>query len=292
MGRTAKPPKGYYTAGQAVKKLHMARSSLYNLVERGQVKKITPPSKTDGFYSKADVDKIAKAQEAFILQYASDNSVFEKAQEEDIEGITELCIELFGKDGTASHETRLAQYHSNPDIFYVVKQDDIIVGYVGLFPLKYEAIQRIMSGVAESTFRTGLLSPENIVQFRPGEAEHVFMVIGVKQKLPKTALYGAKAISGAIEVMEQFAREGVVVKKLYGTSRTSDGIRLARKLQFKQVTPPVEEDDLSRFVLDLETTTNPLFKEYQEIVKQAAMQAIQKERQQVSHAKNAEKPAV
>src|ERR1700730_13352117 len=48
MGRPANPPKGFYTAGQAVKKLHMSRSSLYNLVEKGRIRKITPPSKTDG----------------------------------------------------------------------------------------------------------------------------------------------------------------------------------------------------------------------------------------------------
>ncbi len=63
----------------------MSRSNLYNLVEKGQIRKITPPNKTDGFYAKDDVDKIAKAQEAFILQYASDTSTFAVAQEEDIE---------------------------------------------------------------------------------------------------------------------------------------------------------------------------------------------------------------
>jgi hypothetical protein len=90
--------------------------------------------------------------------------------------------------------------------------------------------------------------------------------------------------------MEQFARKGVIIKRLYGMSRTGDGIRLARKLQFKQVTPPAEENDLLRFELDLETTTNPPFEEYQEIVKQAAIQTTKNERQQVSHAKNVEKP--
>jgi hypothetical protein len=32
---------------------------------------------------------MAKAQEAFILQYATDVSIFEMAQEEDIEGIAD-----------------------------------------------------------------------------------------------------------------------------------------------------------------------------------------------------------
>lgn len=291
MGRTSTPPKGYYTAAQAIKKLHMPRSTFYDMVERGQVKKITPPNKTDGFYSKADVDKMAKAQEAFILQYATDTSTFEKAQETDIEGITELCIELFGKNGTANYETRLKQYLTNPDIFYAVKQDNITVGYVGMFPLRHEAIDRIMSGTAESTFRTGLLTPENILQFRPHEADNVFLVIGVKQGLPKTSLYGAKAISGAIEVFEEFARKGVIIKKLYGTSRTRDGIRIAKKLGFRQVTPVSEEDDLLRFELDLEKTDNPIFRDYQRYSKQATIKNEKREHSS-SKSENSDKNAI
>lgn len=70
--------------------------------------------------------------------------------------------------------------------------------------------------------------------------------------------------------MEQFARRGVVIKRLYAISRTRDGIKLSRDLSFKQVTPAAEEDDLLRFELDLETSTNPLFKKYQGIVKRTS----------------------
>ncbi|HVB20715.1 MAG TPA: helix-turn-helix domain-containing protein [Ktedonobacteraceae bacterium] len=270
MGRTTQTPRGFYSAAEAIRKLGVPKSTFYDMVERGQIKKVVPPNRSDGIYPKAEIDKMAKANTLFMLQYATDTSVFEKAQEEDIEGITELCIELFGKNGTASYETRLAQYRSDPDIFYVTKQDDVIVGYVGMFPLRQEAIEQIMSGEDEATFRVGILSPENITQFKPGEADNVFLVIGVKQKLPKTRLYGARTITGAIETMEQFARQGVIIKKLYGTSRTHDGIKLAKDLQFKQVTPVSEKDDLLRFELDLETTKNPLFSEYQHIIKQAS----------------------
>lgn len=267
MGRSGTPPKGFYTAAQAIKKLGLPRSTFYDMVERGQIKKVVPPNKSDGFYLEKDINKMAKANVLFMLQYATDTSTFEKAQEEDIEGITELCIELFGKNGTASYETRLAQYHTNPDIFYVVKQDDVIVGYVGLFPLKQSAIDQIMSGMEEAKFRTGILSPENITQFKPGEADNVFLVLGARQGLPKSKLYGSRLITGAIEAMEQFAQEGIIIKRLYGTSRTQDGIKLAKSLHFKVVTPVAEEDNLLRFELDLETTSNPLFAEYQRTVR-------------------------
>ncbi len=267
MGRSGTTPKGFYTAAQAIKKLGLPRSTFYDMVERGQIKKVVPPNKSDGFYLEKDINKMAKANVLFMLQYATDTSTFEKAQEEDIEGITELCIELFGKNGTASYEARLAQYHTNPDIFYVVKQDDVIVGYVGLFPLVQAAVDQIMSGMEESQFRTGILNPENVTQFKPGEADNLFLVLGARQDLPKSKLYGSRLITGAIEVMEQFAQDGIIIKRLYGTSRTQDGIKLAKSLQFKVVTPAAEKDNLLRFELDLDTTSNPLFREYQNVVK-------------------------
>lgn len=270
MAKTSRAPSGFYTASEVMKKLGIANSTLYHYIDIGKIQRVVPPGKKEGYYLKAEVDNIIRAKELFILQYATDSSTFEQAQEEDIAGITDLCIGLFGKNGTASYETRLAQYHKNPQIFYVLKQDELIVGYIGLFPLKQEAIEQIMSGVEESTFRRGLLSPENITQFAPGEADHVFLVIGVRQNLKRSKTYGAKVISGGIEVLEQFARKDVIIKKLYATSRTQDGIRLCKGMGFKQIIPKFEEDDLLRFELDLEKTESPLFQKYRRIVKRAS----------------------
>jgi hypothetical protein len=251
-------------------KLGIANSTLYHYVDTGKIKKVVAPGKKEGYYLKSEIDKMVKAKELFILQYAGDTSTFDIAQEEDMQGITDLGIELFGKSGAPSYETRLAQYKANPEIFYVLKQDDILVGYLAMFPLKHEAIERIMSGVAESTFRTGVLTPENIVKFEIGETHELFMLIGVRQNLKKSRLYGARLINEGIAVMEQFARRDILIKGLYATSRTRDGIKLCRDMGFKQVTPVAEEDDLLRFELDLETTSNPLFQKYQRIAKRAS----------------------
>ncbi len=215
-----------------------------------------------GYYVKYDVDKISKAQEAFILQYATDNSIFEIAQEEDIEGIVDLNAELFGSVGSdkgreARYQQRMAQYKANPQIFHVLKQDDIVVGYVGAFPLRQDAI-------------------------------NVFVIIGAKQDVKKSRLYGARMIAGTVEFLETLARRGIFVKRLYGTSRTQDGIRTAKGMGFKQVTPVTEEDNLLRFVLDLKETQNPLFRGYQRLLKEAEA-ANQKEEGSSSKAENSDK---
>jgi hypothetical protein len=267
MGRTS-APKGFYTASQAIKKMGLPKSTFYDMVEEGKIQRIVPPNRSDGFYIKAEIDKLAKPYELFVLQYATDTSIFEKATKNDIEDITELSIELFGKNGTANYETRLAQYLANPDIFYVLRHEGLLVGFLGMFPLKQEAVDQIMSGVAESTFRSGLLTPTNILPFAEGKADNVFLIIGVKQNLAKSKWYGFRLLSAGIHALEIMARRGVVVKKLYATSRTPDGIRICKGLGFNQVTPTNEEDDLLRFELDLASATNPLFESFQKLMPQ------------------------
>ena len=67
--------------------------------------------------------------------------------------------------------------------------------------------------------------------------------------------------------LENFARNGIIVKRLYATSRTPDGIKLCRDLGFQE-----KEDNatsaVKRFWLDLETTNSPLLQEYKRIVKE------------------------
>lgn len=266
MTKIAKAPSGFYTASEVMKKLGIPSSTLYEYTKVGKIKKVVPPGRKEGYYPKADIDKMCRAKETFILQYAADATLFEKAQEKDIESITDLCIELFGKYGTANYETRLSQYQANSDIFYVLRQDEITVGYVGLFPLKHEAIEAIMSGMDEERFRNGILSPMNIVQFAPEEAKELFLIIGAKQDVKKSTIYGSRLISGTIEVLEQLAKKGVIIESLYATSRTRDGIRLCKGLGFQQTIPVEEEDNLLRFKLDLTTTTSPLLQRYRRIV--------------------------
>ncbi len=274
MGRTSSIPPDFYSAGQAIKKLGVPRSTFYDMVERGQINKVVPPNRSDGWYHKSEIDKMARANQLFMLQYVTDTSTFEIAKEEDIESIADLNAELFGSSGgesnrIARYNLRMSQYQANPEIFHVLKQGETVVGYVGIFPLKHEAIEKIMSGMAESRFRTEVLAPEYITQFKPGEAEEVFLIIGAKQEVKKSTLYGARLISGTIEFLETLARRGIIIRKAYATSRTQDGIRISKGLGFKRMTPTNEEDNLLRFEFDLLTSTNPLLKEYQRLAKLA-----------------------
>ncbi len=269
MAKITKAPKNFYTATEAIKKLGMPRATFFHLAKTGKIKRVVPEGFTEGYYPKTEIDKMALAREMFTLQYTSDSSIFRRAEEKDIQGITDLGIVLFGTSTTPSYESRLACWKKNPDAYYVIEQDELIVGWLAIVPMKKEAIAVLMGGAKDATsmfvnMHQNVMVPENILPFAPGKAEDVFLTIGVRQGLPRSRMYGMKLISGGYEILKTFARNGIIVKKLYATSRTPDGVRLCRDMGFQE-----KEDNstsaVKRFWLDLETTTSPLLHEYQEI---------------------------
>lgn len=259
MVKRAKAPSGFYSSTEAMRKLGMVRSSFYDMVEKGKIKRIIPPGRSDGYYPKVDIDRMAKAKELFILEYTQEPSTFEQAKEKDIEGLYDVCKTLWRN--TPSYETRLEWYKKNPEMYYIVKQDNIIVGFLGITPIKRETLEKMMErpGLNETT--------EDILVFEDGVPIHgVFLEIGVRSDIPINKKYGRHLIEGGFSVLEKFATRGISIEKAYAHSRTPDGIRLCRKMGFKEI-PPAEGDNKVRFELELDVSSYPLLRNYQEIVK-------------------------
>lgn len=271
MPKRATAPKGFYTASDVMRILGIGNSTLYHYVSIGKIKKVTPPDRKEGYYIKSDVDKMARAKELFLLQYSSDSSVFRKAEEKDIRAIHDLSISIFGTTVAPTYESRLAPFLKNPDIYYVVEQDDIIVGYLGIVPIKEEVVTRIMGTTDEArlhllTSMTEIVTPENILPFEPGKTDNIYLIAVVKQGLSRSKYYGMKLISGGFEVLKSYVPQGVIAKRLYSVSRTPDGINLCRDMGFKETAIP--GNPVKRFELDIETTNSHFLQEYKQLIRE------------------------
>src|SRR5712692_4462603 len=261
MPKRAKAPSGFYTASEVMRKLGIGNSTLYHYVEQGKIKRVVPPDRKDGYYIKADIDKMVRAKELFILQYSSSPSEFMKASEEDIQGIYDLCVSLYGATNIPSYERRLDK---DSGIHYVVKQDGIVTGFVSLLYLTDNLLRQITYTDHPQSVRT-----EHIRPFTPGEPiENLYMTIGVSPGLDLRLRrrHGSRLLTGTIDVLEGFAQKGMPVKKLYATSRTTEGIKLCRDLGFKE-TQLKPEDDMLHFELDLEISDSPFLKKYRQAIK-------------------------
>jgi len=261
--KTGKAPKGFYTATQVMRKLGIASSTLYHLADMGKITRVVPPNKKEGYYLQDEVDKMVRERELFILTYAKDTSTFNRATEEDIQGIYDVTASLWNRN--PSYEERLARYHQNPYIYYVVKKEGIVVGFLGLTPFKQEMLDALMS----ESYQPISGVAETILPFVPGQPiDNLFLDIGIRKGVPKSEAYGLRLIRGGLEVLETFAKQGSMVRNLYAASSTPDGIKLCREIGFTEI-PSQTESSRKRFELNLEKSQSPFLKEYQKIIEES-----------------------
>lgn len=265
MAKIAKAPPGFYSATEAIKKLGIPRSTFYQLVEKGTIKKVIQPGRSNAYYLKAAIDDLIKARELFTLQYVTNPPTFHKATEADIQGIYNVTVSLWGTRGSVPYEVRLARYKRNPDIYYVLKYWDTIVGFSGIMPISVGAFEEIMStGKAERE----IITDEDILPFIPKKPiEHLFVEIAVRDGVPKPKLCAMYLISGTRRVIDEFARQGIIIKKLFATANKTDRVELLHKLGFQETSLPLNGEKRA-FELDIETSMSPLVCKYREIVKQ------------------------
>jgi hypothetical protein len=274
MPKKSAAPTGMYTASEATKRLGIPKTTFHNQVRDGKIRKIIPPGKKEGYYSKAEIEKIAQARELFILLNSIDAITFERANtEEDIKGIYDLSVAIYGIGGTPSFEERLKIWRKNPYVYYVVKQENIVVGYVSMIWFTEKALKQLMGPTPKKTITTSagtgvysVTGAENVLEFTPGKPiDSLFVSLGVRPGMSNTQqrVYGFKLMRDTVTVLEEFAEQGMPVKMLYGTSERADGIFLARKLGMKEI--KYDDDNLLRYELDLLNTDNPLLTRYQQI---------------------------
>jgi len=271
MTKAAKAPKNFYTATEAIGKLGMPRATFFHLAKSGKIKRVVPDGYTEGYYPKAEIDKMVLAREMMTLQYPSASSLFRKAEEKDIQGITDLGVALFGTNTTPSYENRLACWKKNPDAYYILEQDGLLVGWIALVPMTKGALDVLMGHTKDATsmftkMHESVMVPENILSFTTNEAKNVFLTIGARQGLPRSKAYGMKLLSGGYEVLKEFAASGIIIERLYATSRTPDGVRLCKDLGF-QAEETNQTSAVKRFWLDLRASTSPFLKDYQKLLK-------------------------
>lgn len=261
MARQVKPASGLYTAGEAIKKLRMPQATFHNYVKTGKIKKVTMPGKTEGFYEKAYIDKMAEAQELFALQYAAAPAEFSVAKPDDMSGIYDVMAKFWGTLYIPTVEQRLTWYQINPEFDYVVKREGIVTGYITLLPLKHEIMKKLMAG----EIGTKDLQPNDILPFTPGNPLECWVGLAVKPGVFRQEAYGIYLISGMLKKIQELAGRGITIARLYAKSETPDGIRMSKRIGFEDITPSPNQMP-RQFILDLEISDSTYAKKYREIL--------------------------
>ena len=273
MVKRSKAPSGFYTAQEAMQRLKMSRSTFFDHVRDGLIEKTTPPGGKEGYYQKKTIDKMAQEKALFTLIGSLEPVTFSRAEtEDDIRGIVDLCIAIYGQGKTPSYDARLEIWQKNPDVYHIVRQEGIVVGYISLIWFDDEALKTLMSPTPPkpriTSAGTGIYSvtgPDHILPFIPNQPIHsLFISLGVRPGFSNREQreYAFKLLRGTQEVLVGFAQKGMPVRMLYATSERGEGIRMARKLGMREIKYP--GDALLRYELDVEQSNHPLLQPYRE----------------------------
>ena len=111
------------------------------------------------------------------------------------------------------------------------------------------------------------MQPNDILPFAPGTYD-VFIGIATRD-VPHRARYSKRLIFGVRRVLEEWAKQGVYIKRLLAVSAEKDGQELCDLLGFT-VLKAKKGDLYPRYALDMETSQGQLAKDYRLLLQNIA----------------------
>ncbi len=242
------PSPELYTSTEVRNKLGISSSTLTSLVDKGVIQRLVPPGKKQGYYSKASVDEYAREQNLFLQAISAGSRGGLQARIatiEDEKAIFEMEVEVLGR--TVPLETRLIWLHKNPEVDIVVAEDGIIYGHLSLLPLKEDILWKKIDGLIYGKD----IEEEDVESYEPGKQYNLFvMAMAARQYSRDRYIYAGLLLREAERLLFELANRAILVKTIYATSRTRDGIYLANKLQMTRLDDHSERHRTA-FVLDM-----------------------------------------
>ncbi len=257
----------FYTSAEVRERLGISSSTLANLIDRGIIQKVTPPGKKHGYYTKASVDRYQEQLNLFMETFTQEKEelIARKATQEDQPGIVELHKEVYGIAGTPPLETRLAWHRRNPDMDVVVATANRIVAHLSLMPLKPNALESMLRG----EIRGWHVQPDDIEVYESGKQYNLFVMSAAVQQSNQEAvsrLYAALMLRASQQIIYGIAEQGKLVRAVYATSRTKDGIYLAQRMGL-DLLPQYSTAHRKAFALDMGKSNAKWAREYRDWVR-------------------------
>lgn len=243
-----------YSSTEARKILNVSTSTFKTYVDKGKIRKITPPGKTQGVYVKADVDKLAKEKEPFRqIEKGSKQKGRKKAgpiktdvdwmKPSDLPAVLKLDYAVFQEGIVGDIGLYVSWFKKNPKITllsFEKSNRENVLAYISLIPLPEQVILSILKeDRSELT-----ISPGEIETYdRPGGYTLLAESVVTHPKYPEQL---NSVIQSALEFWyEQYPDK--YVEKIYAQAFSDDGDVLIRKLYFS----PLYNLSDRAYVLDL-----------------------------------------
>lgn len=223
--------KMHYTANEAIKRLGIVRSSFYERVKSGQIRKIARPGSKQSYYMASDVDALAEVI-GEALSVKPDHIVFSRSSAGEQKEEMEVGIRCFGSEYITPLKERIEFQEKSEYTFWSLKVDGRVVGYISVFRFPPEFLDDILTG--RHIERD--ITVKEVLRFKRSEPFDVY--IDVMAVDPRLTPHQQKFYSNVIavrfsNVLLDLLNNRYQIEHLYTVTATPEGDNLARKFGFK-----------------------------------------------------------
>ena len=227
--------KHYYTAAEARQLLDMDVGAFYYLIETGKIKRITPPGKKRGFYSRQQIERLAdqKLKQMNVQDEEETRPLFMKATWDDLEEEYELATLLLNGNAPYGVPTYHAWLSKNPDTNFILRDKDRIVAFLIVLPVIHNTIKRWING----EIREWEIGAEDVLAYtriNPLECIILSMVTTSDVDKNKRRDYGLRIIRGYLNFLEVLAEQGITIARFYSMGTTVEGITILKQAGFEE----------------------------------------------------------
>ncbi len=259
--------KDYYTAAQAKQVMNITDGMLYNFIRNGDIEPVKLPGRKHSVYKHDQIDKLARELKEFRPRKTTKATQFIRATKKDLETIMEISDALFGAGRSVTPlEKRIAWLEKNPDTYHVLKQEDQIIGYVSILPLKANSPKtKLLLGGTTAVD----ITPNDIIEFKEGVHTDIYvMSIGIKptDNANEKHIYGSSLIRGLRNLLVKLGKKGVIIETIAARSDTPDGIRVLRHTGFTEIEPLLPQK--RAFIIHVQESGVPLVMEYKRALRE------------------------
>lgn len=261
------PPRGYIKAIDVKARLNISDAMIRYYVQKDKIKYLVPPGRKQGFYLEKDVDKLANELTAFIHMDEIEDTQFVLASEEDMIETIKIGYAIFHPDRTPP--TKTSEWHrnalvKNPEMNYVLKKDDQLLGYASIFPFKASS-EKIYKCFEVDTLKEVNITNDDIETFDSGNHVNLYiMAIAMNPSLSKNEqrTYGSRLISRIITFVVSLGERGVVIENIVSRGDTKSGVKLLKAFGFTEVER--RRSDSRPFIMNIETSGAPIAMQYKQ----------------------------
>jgi hypothetical protein len=225
--------KHYYTSREAREHLGIDIGAFYYLIETGKIKRLTPPGKKRGFYSKHQIEKLAKERLERVNIEREPGPTFMKATLDDIYEEFELAILMLNGSAPYGVPTYKAWLSKNPDTNFIIKDQGRLVAFMLVLPVKQRTIKRLING----EIREWEISSEDVLPYTPiSSVECIIISMATTSDVDKRIRreYGLRLIRGFLNFLYELAEQDITISRFYAISATSEGSAILHQARFEE----------------------------------------------------------